>query len=556
MADKALLLEIGALPPNEFKKRWEKLKSKDLDAAKDFLYYRCGTDLELYALVYFLHYCKQPFNQFHRDLFSQYEFGETGKRRYDGAPRGYAKSTFKALIKPIHDVCYGLEKYILIFSSTKPLADAKLKDIRREFLYNDDLIGDYGISFTSPKPGATNFIVGTENGETMLQSIGAGAETRGLRFGEWRPTKIILDDVEDSEQVFNEELREKQADWYYQVVSNLGTEETNLELVGTVLHKKSLLKRLSQNPAYRGKIYKAIISWADNQGLWDQWAAIYSNLDDEDRLHNSDSFYYENQEAMLKGSEVLWPEREPYLFLMKERIEKGHRSFMKEKQNDPISDEEALFGDFYWYTEVKEGLLIEETETLIPWKDLYAYGVIDPATGESKAKSKTKLDFTCLLSGYKDLQGRLFVHKDWTKRARPTQYIAELFECHAVMQYEKFAIETNLYRTLLLENIIRERKRREKIRRKAGIAAWALKIPFYDIENRDKKEKRIFTLEPKVSNKWILFNKRLSVEFKDQMEQFPNGDHDDGPDALEMLWGLINNRYAASPLNLDPRGAR
>ena len=83
-----------------------------------------------------------------------------------------------------------------------------------------------------------------------------------------------------------------------------------------------------------------------------------------------------------------------------------------------------------------------------------------------------------------------------------------------------------------------------------------MKIPFYDIENRDKKEKRIFTLEPKVSNNWILVNKRLSVEFMDQMEQFPNGDHDDGPDALEMLWGLVNNRYKASPLSLDARGDR
>ncbi len=124
------------------------------------------------------------------------------------------------------------------------------------------------------------------------------------------------------------------------------------------------------------------------------------------------------------------------------------------------------------------------------------------------------------------------------------------------MKYEKFAIEYNLYRNLLLENILREKKRIEEERKKSGVTDWGVKVPFYEIEQREKKEKRIFTLEPEVNNGWILFNRTLSMEFMQMIEEFPSGDHDDGPDALEMLWSLANNRYESKAINLNPLGSR
>jgi len=517
---------------------------------------RCEKDFETFCYLFFPHYAKYPFNQFHRDCFEFYRDHTRGIRVIDGAPRGYAKSTVKGLFKPLHDLAYGLENYILYVSCTESQAVAKLKDIRAEIVTNDGLFATYGMQFSRKNPGESSFTIISSDQEIFLQAVGSGTEIRGLRFHENRPSKIILDDVEDSEEVFNEEIRDKVKSWYFEVISNLGSNETNIEVIGTVLHKKSLLKSLVENPAYKSKLYKAVVSWADRQDLWEQWRKIYTNLDDPERVLKSDQFYKDNEVEMLKGTKVLWPEKESYLFLMKEMIEKGKKAFFKEKQNEPIGDEDTLFDRIHWYHETDKGLLIESSGAIVTWDELTAYGVIDPATGESKKKTKTKLDFTCLLSGYQDFKGRLFVHKDWTKREKPTRYISEIFEHHEVMGYEKFAVETNLYRNLLMENIVRERKNREAERKTAGVKNWGLRIPFYEIENRDKKEKRIFTLEPKVTHGWILFNRSLSMEFMDQVEHFPNGDHDDGPDALEMLWGLVNNRYKPSPVELNAIGAR
>jgi predicted phage terminase large subunit-like protein len=532
--------------------------SSDQQAAAMAIKEACEKNLELFCLLFFPHYCRFDFNEFHRDCFSFYARGQRGVRRSDGAPRGYAKSTVKTLFKPIHDICYGDEKYILFISATKPQAVQKLKDIRRELLNNTLLSDIYRIQFSTKKLGAESFEVHCQGNSVLLQAVGAGTEMRGFRYGESRPTKIILDDVEDSEEIHNEELREKVKDWFYEVVSKLGDVGTNIEIVGTILHRDSLLMKLQRNPAYTSKIYKAVISWAERTDLWDEWKRIYCNIENENRDKEADDFYQKNIDQMLMGTKVLWPDKEPYQLLMKEMAEIGYRAFMKEKQNAPLPSDEALFDKIHWYREdrTRGGIIIETGGIFVPYKDLYAYGAMDPATGESRSKKSGKLDFTCILSGYKDTKGRLFVHKDFTKRMKPNVYISQIFEHHLEMDYEKFAIEYNLYRNLLLENILREKKRLEGERKKAGVTDWGIKVPFYEIEQREKKDKRIFTLEPKINNGWILFNRTLSMEFMQMIEEFPNGDHDDGPDALEMLWSLCNNRYEGKPVAINPMGSR
>lgn len=536
-------------------------RAGDLQAAKDLRdlwYWRCASDLELFATTYFPHYCQHPFNEFHYDTFRNTGFMERAIRRARAAPRGYAKSTITALIKPIHDVCYGLEKYIVVISNNQDQANQKLRDIRTEILTNALLFTDYGVRFPNRKPGESQYTIHCGSLACMFTSYGAGVEIRGIRFGASRPTKIILDDSEHSEEVLNEALRKKYEDWFFQVVSQIGNEHTNIEFIGTILHRESLLSRLLKNPAYDGKLYKAIVSWSTRQDLWDKWIQVYTNLDDADRVAHADTFYSANEAELLKDTKVLWPEKEPYLYLMKELVEKGRRAFMKEKQNEPIGGDEALFEKFHYYRETSDGFLVESTNTLIPWSELKgqdgkwlnSYGAQDPATGQSKAKVGKLSDFACILTGMKDSKGRLFVHHDWTRRAAPTKQIAALFELHDEFHYQKFAVETNLYRNLLLPNIVAERKRIETERKRM------IQIPFYDVEQVENKEKRIHTLEPKVSHGWILFNRAITEEAMGQMLAFPHADHDDVPDTLEMLWGLCNNRYRASALSIDAMGGR
>lgn len=533
-------------------------------AANDLLWARCATDVELYATVFFPHYCIYNFNKLHRDVFDSTHFLERSIRRARAAPRGYAKSTIEAFIKPIHDACYGLETFILIISNTQAQADQKLSDIRTEILTNAPLVNFYGVHFKVRKPGATRYTIWTAQSKTLFQSYGSGAEIRGVRTGAHRPSKIVCDDMEHSEEVNNEDLRRKYFDWFFQVVSKVGNKFTNIVVIGTILHAESLLMGLTKNAAYDSKIYKAIISWSTRQDLWNEWTRIYSDLDDPDRKANAQAYYNVNEKDLLQGVEVLWPEHETYLDLMKELVETGRRAFMKEKQNEPLGAEESLFEVFHWYHEVTDGIFVEKPGhkdggILLPWSEfkttdgkwLNAFGALDPATGQTKAKAGKAGDFSAILTGLKHIHsGRLFVHQDWLKRASPTKFIQQIFELEDVYGFQKFAVETNLYRDLLIPNMNDERRRREQETKRA------IKVPFYDVVNIAKKEERIFTLEPKVTHGHIVFNRGLSETFKRQMELFPKGDHDDGPDCLEMLYGVVHNRYKASSMNKDAMGSR
>jgi predicted phage terminase large subunit-like protein len=515
---------------------------------------RGGFDLEFFAKFFFPHYCVHPFNEFHKSDFKAIKYGERKVRRARGAPRGYAKSTIKALIKPIHDLCYGLEKFIVIFSNTDAQSSSKLKDIRTELLTNNLLRLVYGIKFPTKKVAETAFTVVSVAGACRYEAYGAGAEVRGIRFGSARPSKIILDDVEHSEEVYNEALREKQLSWLNDVITKLGDENTNIEIIGTILHRDSLLSKILKNPMYDSDLYKAVISWSEREDLWEQWRDILRDLDNDNRMQDARAFYEINEAEMMRGVRVLWPEKEPYYALMLEMLETGKRSFMKEKQNEPLGPDNKVFDKILYYREVvqngKDGFLIEHTSQFVPREHMQAFGAMDPSTGQTKAKKGKLGDFTVLVTGYSDSRGRVFVHKDWTKRVPPTRFIEAIFEHHYEHNYLKFGVETNLYRNLLMPNIIAERDRQEK---KLG---KKLHIAFYDIENDENKEKRIYTLEPKVTNGWILFNRGLSQEFMNQIEDFPHADHDDAPDALEMLWRLVNNRFKMSEVALNPMAGR
>jgi len=367
-----------------------------------------------------------------------------------------------------------------------------------------------------------------------------------------RMVNLIIEDVTNSEAVDNPDIRQKDRNWYYEVVSKIGDKNTKIDVVGTILHRDSLLTHISKNPTYKCHFYQSVISWSEREDLWEKWRDIFTNIDNENREAESDKFYEKNKKDMLLGTSVLWEERENYLRLMKEMVEIGKRAFMKEKQNKPMGAHDSLFEHIHWYRETETGIQIEKTGIQYYWADLKysCCGVIDPATGTRRNKKNKAGDFTCILTGYSDPKGRLLIHHDYTKKVAPTKFISEIFELHELFDYQKFAVETNLYRNLLMPNLIEERKKKEKMRQKK------IQIPFYDIDNTENKEKRIEMIEPKVTHGWILFNRALGREFINQIEDYPHSDHDDCPDAMEMLWRLHKGAYHASPLSVDVIGGR
>jgi len=129
---------------------------------------------------------------------------------------------------------------------------------------------------------------------------------------------------------------------------------------------------------------------------------------------------------------------------------------------------------------------------------------------------------------------------------RNTSIIAEqALEIQRTFQPDWFGIETNQFQELLASDILRRAAERRQL------------IPIYTMSNSVKKVVRIRRLTPYLSARQFRFKggskgARLLVE---QLRDFPNGDHDDGPDALEMairLGGeLLHERFEEQDLPLN-----
>ena len=169
--------------------------------------------------------------------------------------RGSAKSTIITTAYPLWAIL-GIQqkKYIIIIGQTEQKARQYLMNIKSELENNDLLKKDLG-PFEEERNqwGATALIIKKLNAKIMISST--EQNIRGLRHGEHRPDLIILDDVEDTSSVRNQDNRNKLFNWFTSEVIPAGSKNTRIILVGNLLHEDSLVKRI------QGKITSEKTEW-------------------------------------------------------------------------------------------------------------------------------------------------------------------------------------------------------------------------------------------------------------------------------------------------------
>jgi len=499
---------------------------------------RCETDAPLFCRVFFPHHCRESFSELHRYLFRHYRreqdrplLERKSRNLAVAAPRGYAKSTIATLLLPLHDVVYRSEGYIVIVSATLPQSVGKLKNLRAELAENRMLRECF-----EPQIGRVTSRQLVAN-DLAIEAFSVGTELRGITYRHYRPTKIVMDDVEDSEAVESPEQREKLAVWFNEVLENIGNGYTNVIVVGTLLHPDSLLAKILKRPDFESRVFRAIESFAETAALWEEWRARFNDLSNPRRLETARGFFESRREAMLKGTRVLWPEKEDYYDLMCQLTARGRKAFFQEKQNDPRHHEAQLFDreTFRYFTAQGSPDVLsvpghgQDTHAApdrqVALDHLVRFGFLDSALGGAEG------DFAAVATVGRDEHGYLYLLDVWMERASPTRQIEKIFDLHAIWNYRLFGFEANCFQSLLAEPIEEERRRR----RQAG-RAWDL--PLEQVTHRENKIRRIASLETLIANGWLLFSRNLSEDFFQQCEQFPRAAHDDGLDALESAVSL------------------
>jgi predicted phage terminase large subunit-like protein len=429
-------------------------------------------------------------------------------------PRGSAKSTIATLCYVLRAAVEGWEPYIWIISDTIPQARMHLDNVKAELMGNARLARDYP---GSAGRGAAwrGHHVELPNA-TVIEALSTGQRIRGRRKKATRPTLIVCDDLQNDGHIRSALQRESSRQWFHGSLMAAGDKHTNIINLATALHREALALELHRAPGWVSRRFAAIESWPTNTALWDEWEAIYCDVERPDAKTAARDFYERQRAAMDEGAVVLWPEVEDLYTLMQMRVESGRTAFEREKQGSPVDPDlcewpDEYFGEHIWFGAWPTELAIRTI-------------ALDP----SKGRDAQRGDYSAYVLLGIDRAGVGYVEADMARRPTP-QMVADGAALCRRFRPDAFGVEANQFQELLCDELAAEFARQ-------GLAHVAPSA----IHNHVGKLVRIRRLGPYLSQRRLRFLSRSASTrlLVDQLRDFPAGAHDDGPDALEMALRL------------------
>jgi predicted phage terminase large subunit-like protein len=458
-----------------------------------------------FAQTYFPHYVKHSPATVHDYLFDRFQEvvdNKIGDHDAVAAPRGHAKSTIITQIGTLWCIVTGRKKYPLIVMDALDQALPMLEAIKAELQFNPRLLLDFPEATGQGRVWQVGVIV-TAN-DVKVEVFGSGKKIRGRRHGPHRPDLIIGDDLENDENVRSPEQRDKLMSWVTKSLLSLGPADDSMDvfIIGTILHYDSVLSRLLKNKLWRGVKFRAVEQWPARMDLWDRWAELL--LNDGEEVAKA---YYDKRPEMDVGAKICWPGGTTFYKLMIKRSRDGKAAFDSEQQNEPVSGDDAPFANCiqFWVNRLSEWVF---------------YGACDPSLGK---KGASRDPSALLIGGGNRVTGVLDVIEAKIAKRVPDKIIEDIIALQMEYNCLTWVVEAVQFQEFL---------RTELVKRSA---ARGIPVPAIAVTPHDDKILRIESIQPHVANGLIRLNPNQFTLIT-QLTHFPKADHDDGPDALQMLW--------------------
>lgn len=364
-----------------------------------------------------------------------------------------------------------------------------------------DLFAEYGphyFGLTVQQGGKSKseWDIAGHDGGMLACGVGGAATGYGAHLF------IIDDPVKNAEEAASEAIQERNRHWWESVVSTRLEPDSLLILMNTRWHKKDLSGYLLEK----------------EPDLWDV-LCLPAIAEDDDPMGRT-------------PGEALWPERYPVDALEQIRLNKTPYWWQAMYQQRP-----GLFSEASWPAEYFHNIWADEWPSEFELSAL----VVDPATG--KGRSKKRGDYSAVVFAGK--ADRKMWFDVWLGKVPVEVLLREMIARYVRYKPDVLACEGNGFQEWIAP-----------LWRQAADEAGLLGVDCTTFDSTGDKINRIeAALTPLLSRHAVKMcgktaGNRLAVE---QMQMIPNGDHEDGPDAMASALRTALDFFCGQQ-NSDPFG--
>jgi len=449
-----------------------------------------------------------------KSLVSVSTAGVLGEKFAVAAPRGFGKSTDVSVVFAIYAIVYDLKHFITLFSDAIELTETLIEAIKAEFEENERLKADFAEACGIGKVWKVGEIV--TNNNVKIKGFGSGKRVRGVKHGTYRPDLALIDDLENDTNVKSRKQRDRLEDWLDEAIDNLGSVNGDMDIIyiGTILHRDSVLARKLKLKYWNPKTFRALVTYPLNMDMWEEYAKLYKH----ESVEAATNYYRLNRVKMDEGAHLLW-DSVSLEFLMRKRAT-NPKAFEKEQQNNPNSENQKF----------NSSKFIKISHTQMPKLDK-KFLIVD-AKGDSDDG-----DYCGFIGGgicMADQKLYVFYSKKMRIKGRPV--ILETIRLMKLFKPDLISGDANggfyMLRDWLKEAIFN-----------SSISMPTMKF----IHHTQNKEDRMGELEFPIDDGDIIFVGE-HFDLFNQMDDFPEADHDDLHDPLQTL-------YKVSKLQKIKKGA-
>lgn len=275
-----------------------------------------------FCLIYLGHYFDKDPAKFHKQLVQILEADAEEAVGVIGF-RGSAKSTFCSFAYPLWCAIFKKYNFVILINDTVQQVKLNIANIKAEIEENEMLKSDFPHVYNANqnKWTETELLIGRD---VFLLGKSRGQKIRGLRFRQWRPQLIIIDDPEDYEWTRKKTNRDKTERWLNtEVVPAQEEFKCKMIVIGNLLHKDALMSRLKKRGTFKMFEFSLIdpvtgdITWrgkypdmeavekqkakVSNSVVWQREYLLKIIAEEEQVVKEEDITYYDNERLTLGG---------------------------------------------------------------------------------------------------------------------------------------------------------------------------------------------------------------------------------------------------------------